>query len=282
MSDVLNLWDYQFMRYAFYAGLLASIAFGIIGTYVVVRRIVFMSDGIAHAAFGGVGLSFYLGISPLLGAAAFSIGSALGLGVINRKASHREDTIIGILLAMGMALGMFFIFITPGINRDPASYLFGNILMLKEIDLWLLVGLCSLILTSAVLLHHKLQAITFDREFSEVIGLKAFALYLYLLVLVALTVVLLIKFLGVILVIAMIAIPSTIAAWFTANMKKIMCASGILSFVLITAGLWFAFEFDFIVGPTIVLLSGTVFIIILLLRKASSFIEEKWVKSANT
>ena len=255
------------MRFAFIAGLFASVVFGIIGTYVVVKRIVFISGGIAHASFGGVGLAVYLGLNPILGAAVFALASALGIGLLSKMTLQREDTTIGILWAIGMALGAFFIFITPGYGVNPASFLFGNILMLNGLDLLLLAGLSALTLVSTVLLYHRFQAISFDEEFTRVVGVSTLVLYLYLLALVALTVVFLIKFVGIILVIAMLTIPSSIVSQFTHDLRRVMFFSMVLSAILIFTGLWISYVFDFIPGATIVLLSGIVFIVATALKR---------------
>lgn len=264
MFDFLS---HSFMQFAFIAGLLASVMFGIIGTYVVVKRVVFISGGIAHASFGGVGISLYLGLDPILGATVFALASALGIGLISRKTLQREDTTIGILWAVGMALGAFFIFITPGYGVSPSSFLFGNILMLSETDLFLLGGLSLITIAATVILYHRFLAISFDEEFSSVVGVPTLPLYLFLLTLIALTIVFLIKFVGIILVIAMLTIPSSIVSQFTHDMRKIMIFSTILSAVLISTGLWMSYIFDFISGATIVLLSGSVFLVVTLLRK---------------
>ncbi len=259
--------ELEFMRFAFIAGFLASVVFGIIGTYVVVKRIVFISGGIAHASFGGVGLAVYLGMDPILGATVFALASALGIGMLSKKTLLREDTTIGILWAIGMALGAFFIFITPGYGVNASSFLFGNILMLTATDLFLLGGLSILTLGSTILLYNRFQAMSFDEEFANVVGVSTLPLYLFMLALVALTVVFLIKFVGIILVIAMLTIPASIVSQFTHDLRKIMFFSALLSGVLIMTGLWMAYVFDFIPGATIVLLSGTVFIVVTALKR---------------
>jgi zinc transport system permease protein len=264
---MLDMLEYEFMRNALVAGLLASAVLGIIGTYVVVKRIVFISGGISHASFGGVGLAFYLGWNPLLGAAIFALASALGIGAVSKKTLQREDTTIGILWAVGMAMGAFFIYITPGYPPNPGSYLFGNILMVGQVDIQLLAALCVAVIVSTVLLYHKLQAVTFDEEFSTVMGVPTFALYMFLLVMTALSVVLLIKFIGIILVIAMFTIPSSIVGQFTHDLRRMMVGATALAALFITVGLWLSFRFDLMAGATIVMLSGAVFLVVTLLKK---------------
>lgn len=264
---MLEMFQYAFMRNAFYAGICASIIFGIIGTYVVVKRIVFISGGIAHASFGGVGLSFYLGLNPLLGAMVFAVSSALGVGLLGKKTMQREDTAIGIIWAIGMALGAFFYFITTGYLPNPSSFLFGNLLMISIIDVYLLIGLALSLIIIVSLFYYKLQAVSFDEEFSEVVGVNTTAFYLFLLVLVALSIVFLIKFVGIILVIAMLSIPSSIASDVTHDMRKMMVYSSVLSLVFVLSGLWLSYLWDLPAGPTIILFSGTVFLLVILYDK---------------
>src|SRR4030043_230903 len=142
----MELFSYEFMRNALLAGLLAAIACGIVGVYVVVKKIVFISGGIAHTSFGGIGLGYLIGISPVLSAMFFTIASALGMGLITRKTRLPEDTAIGILWAMGMALGIIFIGLSPGYAPDLFSYLFGNILTVPSSDLILMIVLDAIIL----------------------------------------------------------------------------------------------------------------------------------------
>lgn len=264
---MFEMLQYTFMRNAFYAGICASLIFGIIGTYVVVKRIVFISGGIAHASFGGVGLSFYLGLNPLLGATAFAVSSALGVGLLGKKTLQREDTAIGIIWAIGMALGAFFYYKTPGFLPSPSSFLFGDLLMIKMVDIYLLIGLAVSLILIVSLFYHKLQAVSFDEEFSEVVGVNTTAVYLFLLVLVALSIVFLIKFVGIILVIAMLSIPSSIANDVTDDMKKMMAYSSVLSLVFVLSGLWLSYQWDLPAGPTIILFSGGVFFIVVLYDK---------------
>ncbi len=258
---MIPMFEYTFMRNAVYAGILASVVFSIIGAYVVVKRLVFISGGIAHASFGGVGFSFYMGWNPLVGALIFAIGSALGVGMLGKEKVQREDTSIGIVWAVGMALGAFFYYITPGYLPSPASFLFGNLLMIQTIDIFLLLGLSIGLLTIVSLFYHKLQAVSFDEEFSEVMGVNTTAIYLLLLVLVAFSIVFLIKLVGIILVIAMLAIPASISSTVTHDLRKIMVYSCLLSLLFILSGLWLSYNWDTPAGPTIILLAGGVFII---------------------
>ena len=219
MFEVLQ---YDFMQNALVAGLLAAIACGVVGTYVVTKRVVFISGGIAHTSFGGIGLGYLAGFSPVFGAMIFAVASALGIGVITQKTKLSEDTTIGILWAMGMALGTIFIGLAPGYAPDLFSYLFGNILTVKLADLILMIVLDAVIVIAVLALYKELLAISFDEEFSTIVGIPVKVLHLLLLCLVALTIVVLIRVVGIILVIALLTIPATLARQFTYDLKKMM------------------------------------------------------------
>jgi len=258
MIDILQ---YAFMQNAFWAGLLAAIACGIIGTYVVVKRMVFISGGIAHASFGGVGIGYFMGGNPIIGALIFTIASALGMGALVRRTKLAEDTAIGIFWAIGMALGILFIAMTPGYAPDLFSYLFGNILTVPASDLLLMVTLDGVIILVVSLLYKEFTALSFDEEFSKVMGLPVERLYLTLLCLIALTVVLLIRIVGIILIIALLTIPAATARRFTSNLKKMMILAVILGIGFTFGGLWLSYAVDLPSGATIILVSGGVFLV---------------------
>lgn len=255
---MLGALQYEFMRHALLAGLLASVACGVIGVYVVTKRMVSISGGIAHAAFGGIGLGYFLGISPVLGALLFTLVAALAMGLVTRKTRLPEDTAIGILWAMGMALGVIFIGLAPGYAPDLFSYLFGNILTVPSSDLILMLILDAVIILIVVTFYKEFLALSFDEEFSLVAGVPVEALYLLLLCLVALTVVVLIRVVGIILVIALITIPAALSRRFTHSIRNMMLLAVLFSFAVTIGGLWISFELDLASGATIILLSGTV------------------------
>jgi len=253
--------QYEFMRNALMAGLLASIACGIMGAYVVVKRIVFISGGISHCAYGGIGLGYYLGINPIVGAIFFSLAAALGIGMISRRTNQREDTIIGVMWAIGMAMGIVFIGLTPGYAPDLASYLFGSILTVPSNDIMIMIVLDIIIISIVNLLYKEFLALCFDEEFVTVIGIPVKSLYLILLCLIALTVVILIRVVGIILVIALLTIPAAISGLFTNSLKKMMFMSILLGTIFTTSGLWISYAFDIASGATIILVSGSCFLI---------------------
>jgi len=267
----MDFWQYEFMRNAIYAGMLASIACGIVGTYVVVNRIVFISGGIAHASFGGIGLGYYVGaLTPLQGALIFTIASALGMGAIIRRTRLPEDTAIGILWAVGMALGILFIFLTPGYAPDLFSYLFGSIITVPFSSLVLMMALDFVIILVVVALFKEFLALSFDEEFSTVTGMPVEILYLLMLCMVALSVVLLIRVVGVILVIALLTMPATMARQFTYDLKKMMVLSVIFSMIFTFVGLLLAYRFDVPAGATIILFSGAVLLATLTIQRLRS------------
>ncbi len=249
--------QYEFMRNALAAGVLAAVACGIIGTYVVVKRMVSISGSIAHASFGGIGLGYFLGISPVVGATFFTVAAALGMGLVTRKTRLPEDTAIGILWAFGTAIGIVFIAITPGYAPDLFSYLFGNILTVPASDLMLMLVLDVLILIVVFVLYKEFLALSFDEEFGTVVGVPVEPLYLLLLALVAFTVVVLIRVVGMVLVIAMLTFPAALARRFTANLRTMMLLATLFGAVFTLGGLWLSYLLDLPSGATIILLSGT-------------------------
>jgi len=253
--------QYQFMQNALAAGLLAAVACGIVGVYVVVKKVVFISGGIAHASFGGIGLGYLLGINPVLGAMVFTVAASLGFGLVTRRTKLPEDTAIGILWAMGMALGIIFIGLAPGYAPDLFSYLFGNILTVPFFDLMLMLILDVVIVALVVTLYKGFLYLAFDEEFSTVSGVPAERLYLLLLCLVALTVVVLIRVVGIILVIALLTIPAALARQFTYSLKKMMLLAILAGIIFTFSGLWISYALNLASGATIILVSGTILFI---------------------
>ena len=258
---MLEALQYEFMQNALMAGFLAAVACGIVGVYVVVKKVVSVSGGIAHASFGGIGLGYLLGINPVLSAMFFTVASALGIGLVTRRTRLPEDTAIGILWAMGMALGIIFVGLAPGYAPDLFSYLFGNILTVPTFDLMLMLILDAVIITLVVLLYKEFLFLSFDEEFSTVSGVPTEGLYLLLLCLVALTVVVLIRVVGIILVIALLTIPAALARQFTYSLKKMMLLAILAGVIFTFGGLWLSYVLDLASGATIILVSGTVLFI---------------------
>ncbi|ABN56747.1 MULTISPECIES: metal ABC transporter permease [Methanoculleus] len=252
MFEILG---FEFFRNALIAGVLASVACGIIGTYVVVRRMVSVSGGISHAAFGGIGLGYFLGIDPLLGATGFTVATALGMGTLQLRARQQMDTIIGAVWAAGMAIGILFVYLTPGFAPDLFSYLFGNILLVPRGDILLMGVLVVIIVAVVALLYRELQAITFDPDYATVMNLPVERLSLLLLVLIALTVVMLIRVVGIILVIALLTLPAAISRLYTTRIRSMMLLAVILGIVFTVAGILLSYLLDVPSGATIILVS---------------------------
>lgn len=264
---MLGILGFEFFRNAVIAGLIASIACGIIGSYVVVKRLVSMSGGLAHAAFGGVGLGYFLGIDPFLGAAGFTLGIALLIGMIREKFGQYMETLIGAVWAAGMAVGILFIALTPGYAPELFGYLFGNILLIPTGDLWIMGLLALVIVTIVIAGFNQLMAVTFDEEYARVMNLPVTALLLLLILLIALTVVVLIKVVGIILVIALITIPSAIAREYSGNLGIMMALSIMTAALFTLGGLFFSYALDVPSGATIILLATGGFGVMLLERR---------------
>ena len=263
MPEILQ---YEFMQHALTAGLLVSVVCGIIGVYVVVNRLVFISGGIAHTAFGGVGMGFFLGINPMLGALIFALGSAVGIGVLRRQGSLSEDATIGILWAIGMAVGVILIGLTPGYVPGFSTFLFGNILIVSAQDVRMMLMLAIVIVLSVVLLYKPFFAFSLDRDFAEVKGLPVNLLYLFLLGLIALSVIVMMKIVGIVLVIALLTIPAAIVRQFVHDMKIMMAGSVFLSVAFTLTGLYVSYLWDLASGATIVIVAGVGFVISLVFR----------------
>ncbi len=256
------MWEglqYEFMRNALSAGVLISIACGIIGTLVVVNRIAMISGGVAHAAYGGVGLAFYTGISPLLGASLFSIGSALIMGWFSVNRRQRADAVIGVVWALGMALGVILIDLTPGYNVDLMSYLFGSILSVGRTEMWTALLLDMVILGLTLCFFKEFQAMAYDEEFALVVGVPVKGLYFLLLCLVALSVVVMVRVVGLILVIALLTIPPYIAESYTDSLGKMMALACLLGILFNLVGLWISYKFDISSGASIILAAAVGF-----------------------
>ncbi|MEN8174422.1 MAG: metal ABC transporter permease [Pseudomonadota bacterium] len=250
------LLNHAFLRYALAAGVLASIGCGVMGTYVVVRRISFLAGGIAHAVLGGMGAAYFLGYAPMYGALAAAVLIALVVGWINLRFREQEDTLVAALWSTGMALGIIFIARTPGYSLDLMSYLFGNILMAAPESVYLMVMLDVVILVTVTLFYRQFQAVVFDEEFARLRGVRVELVYLLLLVMVAVTVVLLIQVVGLILVIALLTLPAAIAGHFAASLGRMMVLATAFGLVFALAGLGLSYEADLPSGATIILLAG--------------------------
>ena len=251
-ESIFNLFHYSFFTNSLLAALLASITCGIAGTYIVARRMVFISGGITHASFGGIGIAYFLGLNPVLGAAVFSILSAMGIEFVASRSNIREDSAIGILWSLGMAVGIIFIFLTPGYAPNLMSYLFGSILTVGTTDLWLMAGLALVLALFFAKFYHLILFIAFDEEYARSHQAPV-QLFKYLLIsMVALTIVLNIRVSGIILVISFLTIPQSTANLFTHNFRSIILLSILIGILGSFAGLLASYYLNIPSGATII------------------------------
>ncbi len=264
---------HTFMVNALLTGLLASIACGVVGTFVVARRITYIAGGIAHSVLGGMGAARYLDVvhgwpvTPLQGAIVAALASAVIIGVVSLRAREREDTVIGAIWAVGMAVGVLFIANTPGYNQDLMSYLFGNILMVSTSDLYVIGILDLIVVVVTFLMFNQFQAVCFDEEFARVRGLNVEFYYLALLALTALTVVILVTVVGIVMVIALLTLPVAVAGFFTRTLPRTMALAIGLSIVFTTLGLAISYGPDLPAGATIIVVAGISYLIVIGLQR---------------
>ncbi len=264
MIDALQ---FEFMRNALMAGLVASVICGVIGTLIVVNRLVFLSGGVAHSAYGGIGLAFFLGLPYLLGATVFAFGSAMIMAAVSLRSKERTDTIIGAMWSMGMATGILLLDLTPGYNVDLMSYLFGSILSVPGSELVVMTLLTCIILFLVLYYYGDLLLMSYDEEFAQVRGVPVKRLYFLLIGMVAVTVVMVVQVVGLILVIALLTIPPYIAEKYTSSLLQMMVVSSFLGMMFIFGGLWASYSYDLTSGAAIIFVAGIVFFLSMLLDK---------------
>lgn len=259
--------DIAFLRYALIVGILGSIAFGIIGTYVVTRRISYIAGAIAHSALGGIGAGLYLQIkvgvpwfTPTVGAVISALIAGLIIGIVSLYARQREDTVIGAVWAIGMAAGLIFLTKTPG-YIEPMSYLFGNILLISRNNLLVVMVLDVFVIILGVVFYNRFLAVCFDEEFARLRGVKVGFYYLVLLSLTALTVVLMVTIVGIVLVIALLTLPAAVAGLFSKYLWQMMIFSSLLCMVFTAFGLAMSYIYDLPSGSNIILVAGVVYLL---------------------
>jgi len=273
--DFLNaVGELDFLRHALLAGLLAAVCSGIVGTWVVVRRTTSVAGAVAHCVLAGLGAARWLQevhgarwADPMLGATVAALLAAFIVAATTRRTGEREDTVIAGVWAVGMAVGLLFIACTPGYAEDLMSYLFGNILLVRTTDLWMMAGLGLLVTTIAVTLHAELQALCFDELFTETRGLAVDRLTLLLHTLTALTVVLLVSVVGIVLVIALLTLPAAVAGRFTSTLSATMVLAVLLSAAFTTTGLAVSFSFDLPASAVTIVLAGATYLVVSLVRR---------------
>ncbi|MCB0804179.1 MAG: metal ABC transporter permease [Bacteroidales bacterium] len=251
---MLELLQYSFFQNAILAAIFTGVTCGIAGTYIVSKRIVFISGGITHTSFGGIGIGYFLGINPLIGAAVFSLLSALGIEYMSKKSEIREDSAIAIMWSFGMAIGIIFIYLTPGYAPNLMSYLFGSILTVSQTEIILIAVLSFIISMFFIIFYKPILYITFDPEFAKTRNLPVDTFNYLLISIIALTIVLSIKVSGIILIISLLTLPQTTAGIFVKNFKSILLISVIIAVTGTIGGLFFAYAMDIPSGAAIIFL----------------------------
>lgn len=274
MATIIDLFSYDFFFHAFLASFFAAVSCGIIGTYIVSRRIVFVSGGITHASFGGIGIGYFLGWSPLLGAAIFAVLSGLGIQLFTQKGKVREDSSIAIWWSLGMAIGIIFIYLSPGYAPNLMSYLFGSVLTVSQTELWLMGGLSLVLILFFTLFYRLVLYVAFDEEFAKTTGLPVNLINYVLISLIAITIVLNIRVVGIILILSLLTLPQATANLFTKDFKKMMLLSVVFAFAGAFSGLLFSFYIDIPSGASIIFTLVLIFALI----KLGFYFRQKFLK----
>ena len=256
-----ELLEYSFLQHALIAGILVSIASGIIGSLIVVNRMVFLAGGIAHASYGGIGIALFFSLPIFFGATLFSVAVAVLIAFITLKNKEQIDTIIGLIWAVGMAIGIVFIDKTSGYKVDLMSYLFGSILAVSKSDIYYMSIVLSIIVLVVAVFYRKLLAVSFDIEYAKLLGINTKFFYTLILVLSSLTIVIAIKVVGLILVIALLTIPTFIANRLSSSLASMMIISSFLSTIFTVVGLYISYSFDITSGASIILVGAGVLVI---------------------
>ncbi len=263
----MDLLHYTFFQHALLGSLLASIACGIIGTYIVTRRLVFISGGITHASFGGIGLGLFAGVSPILSAAVFSVLSAFGVEWLSKRSDMREDSAIAVFWTFGMAVGVLFSYLTPGYTPDLSGYLFGNILTITQGDLLLLGTLSIALIGFFCLFIHPIIYVAFDREFARSQGIPVVVFEYILMMFIALTIVACLRMVGIVLVLSMLTLPQMTANLFTYNFKRIIWLSIGIGFAGCLGGLFLSYFWRVPSGASIIFFSILIYAVCKLIRR---------------
>jgi zinc transport system permease protein len=250
--EIIQLFEYEFFRNAFFAAFLMSVSCGLIGTYIVARRMVFISGGITHASFGGVGISYFFGWPPMAGAAVFALVAALTTENLTRKKQIRNDSLIAVMWSLGMAIGIIFIYLTPGYSPNLMSFLFGSIITVTHVDLSLMLALTIVVSLVFILMYRIILYVSFDEQFARTRGIPVMLVNYVLITLVALTIVLSIRVAGIILVLSLLTLPQNTANLFTSSFGKILIWSVIIGFTGALSGLLASYFLNIPSGATII------------------------------
>lgn len=255
------IFKYQFIQNAIFASLLASIVCGIIGAVIVEKKLIMMSGGIAHTAYGGVGMGYWLGFSPMIGAVIFSLLAAFGIGIVKKKSSKNQDVFIALMWSLGMSLGVLFLSFMDSYPPNLTTYLFGSILSVTKEDVMLMLLLTVVILIVFIMLFNDFKMMLFDEEFAKVVGYRTNFLNYLLLVLIALSIVILIKVVGIILVIALLSVPAGTSSLFSKKFSNRIIISIALGAGYCLTGLFLSYILDIASGATIIILATIVYFV---------------------
>lgn len=265
MDFIREIFQYQFLTNALLACILSGIACGIVGTYVVCRRLVFLSGGITHSSFGGIGIAYYLGMNPIMGALVFALLSAMGIEWASDRGKIREDSAIGIVWSIGMAVGIIFIYLTPGYAPNLMSFLFGNILTVTHTDIVALEILVAFIILLFALMFRPIMFVAFDREFARSQGVPTKIISYFMAAIVAMTIVFSIRVVGIVLLISLLTIPTVIVNSLTKSFGKMIVWSAVVAVAGNIAGLWLSYKMNVPAGAsTIFILTVTLIMVKLL------------------
>jgi zinc transport system permease protein len=267
MSFVTALMEYDFLRVVAFAALVAAISGGVVGSIVVTRRLTFLAGGIAHASLGGMGVFQWAGYDPIAGATVAAIFAALLIGVVAHSGSEREDMLIGAIWAVGMAIGLIAIAHTPGYQADLMTYLLGSLLMVTFGEAVLMAAMMGFVLILMALFWQPVVATLFDEEFATTRGLPTLAIELGVLISIALVVVVLLRAVGLVLVMALLTLPTATAGVFVRTLGRLMLASAAVALLAMWAGLEIAMQTDSPAGASIVLSAAACYILALLYRR---------------
>ena len=270
MNMIEALFNYDFIRNSFIAVLLASLITGIMGTIIVEKRLVSLSGGIAHASFGGIGLGYLLNIEPIIGGLLFATVASLSVGQIQRRTDVRADTVISMFWSAGMALGILFIAMTPGYPPDMTSYLFGDILTVNSLYIQVMLGLVVLTLIIIISIYSYWKLYLFDEEYAKIMGIKTVLLETILYILIALSIVILTKVVGIILALALLTIPTSTAKLYTNHLETIMVLSTVFGIIFGIGGLVISYYINIPSGASIILTAILGYMILVLVKKVTT------------
>lgn len=263
---MLELLSYSFIQNALIAGIIISIITAIIGTYVVVNKMVFLSGGIAHSAYGGIGIAMYFGLPMLLSTSVFCILISILIAIASYKNRENLDIMIGLTWAVGMSFGIILADLTPGYQSDLMSYLFGSLLAVTNEDLYYMAFLLILTISIVIVCYRDILAVSYDTQYASLRGIKTKFFYTLILILSSLAIVISIKVVGLILVIALLTIPIYISSFFCKNLLSMMVTSALLSIVFTILGLYISYQFDVSSGPSIIISSSLFALVVFIIK----------------